>query len=183
MATKAYSIRKKLRGFKMVTSLTRTSIQGRSGGAAWPIAAYRLDQVGYLHGLSLDKGAVAMESEADPELIATVLTGHRAKPRTRRVLLVIAIVPILIVFGVIPLGRSSVVSHRKQVAQTVPCSAEQLTKWLEGGNTSDPKVKLRGATILGGVTAGVIECGQSRYRYTLGSKEPKRVLNLVKLDS
>ncbi|MEN9609168.1 MAG: hypothetical protein RLZZ06_1099 [Actinomycetota bacterium] len=183
MATKADSIRKKLRGFKMVTSLTRTSIQGRSGGAAWPIAANRLDQVGYLHDLSWGKGAVAMQSEADPELIATVLTGHRAKPKTRRYLLVTAIVPLLIVFSVIPLGKSPVVLHPKQAAQTNLCSAEQLTKWLEGDITSDPKVKLRGATILGGVTAGVIQCGQSRYSYTLGSKEPKRVLNFVKLDS
>jgi hypothetical protein len=150
---------------------------------AWPVLARRLDNQGFLDGIEISKRKVFLRTQADFSLIRALQSGHGKKSKLPTFVLATASLMLIGFLSLIPLGSGS--EGRVVKNKTTPinhCDYKNLSKWLEGVS-ENPEALAKEATILGGVTVGIIECKGSRYSYTLGSEKPKRVLKLQKLDS
>lgn len=152
-------------------------------GLGWPALAKKLDNQGVLAGIELKSGRVSLTTSADLPLLRALVQGHGRKSKF------VPIVSGLALFVVI--GATSFLTLVGNVKQgkivkpdTVvnPCDYSMLRKWLTG-TAENNHVQLKQSSILGGISSGVIECEGTRYSYTLGSEEPKRVLKLQELDS
>jgi hypothetical protein len=120
----------------------------------------------------------------DLETVQRLLAGRASNSKLPKFALAGIGIPILAVLCVVPLGNVAKVSHPVKVSKKVidTCSPDAISSWIEGAGESG-YIKALSTSVLGGVTVGTLECKGSRYSYTLGSEEPKRVLKLQKLDS
>jgi hypothetical protein len=120
----------------------------------------------------------------DLETVQRLLAGRATKSKLSKVFLAGIGVPIVALLSFVPLGSGASVTHPEKVSKNViePCSAQSISGWIEGSGESGV-IKALSTSVLGGVTVGTLDCNGSRYSYTLGSEEPKRVLKLQKLDS
>ena len=172
------------RGLTLEVGLEGTSLWSGLRGLPWPVVARRLDLMGQLRALNYARGRVVMVSNCEADHVVSSFGRHRtrAKSKTGKRWLLI-IIPVLIVLSMVPLGSrpKSITPTPKVVVNQ--CSVTAIENWLAGKFPSSSKVKILESAVLGGVTSGLLECDQVRYSYALGSKEPKRVLNLRKLDS
>ena len=184
MANKSDVVRRRISGLRLNTNQLNTRIRHGFLSKPWPQLANKLDSLGWLESISITNGEVLIDSVADPNLISQVIAGHRTKSKIHKPMVLSIAVVVLIVLSLIPLGKSpKVVPKQVASAKLSPCSDSLIEQWLEGHLIKGSPIKALDTSILGGVTAGIVECKGARYSYTLGSKEPKRVLNLRKLDS
>ncbi len=152
-------------------------------GFAWPILAKRLEIQGAFKGVHCKKGKVFLSAEDNGLLLSSLHRSHARKSKFKPVLLASLAMPVLVFATITPLGSKhdqSVLVQKQVVAN--PCEEGQLRNWLTTGE-EDGSINALETSILGGVISGTFECLDTRYSYTLGSEEPKRVLKLQKLDS
>ena len=169
--------------FRLSTNQGDITIRLKAKAVPWPVTASRLDKAGLLKSIQVCGNEVQLNSAADEEQVKQLLAGHRKSRKPKLRYLFVPLVPILVIASLLPLGHSmkGAAEHLSGVKQE--CSDEVISKWLEGGIQNVKQLSLISTTVLGGVTSGTLQCKDSRYSYTLGSKEPKRVLNLKRLDS
>ena len=160
-----------------------TVLRTRQLTQSWPVIAKKLDDQGRLENLRFSEGQVTLATRLSSHTLENLLKGHAKPKATKKALAIALMVAALGVFASIPLGQSQVTLKPKPIVKASdPCRISMLQDWLLGTKSIE-EPRLGKTSVLGGVTVGTIECNGSRYSYTLGSKEPKRVLNLKKLNS
>jgi hypothetical protein len=169
--------------FRLFTDMGETTIRLKSKAVAWPVTASKLDKVGLLKSIQFSGNEVQLSSAADEDQVKRLLTGHRKSRKLRLRYLLVPVIPAVVTASLVPLGPAQNVATEHLSLAKQECSDELITKWLEGNDQKASHLNLISTTVLGGVTSGTLQCKDSRYSYTLGSKEPKRVLNLKRLDS
>jgi hypothetical protein len=155
-----------------------------AGNNSWPKFANRLQSLGFLVGIDTRMKRIKLIVSEDFETVRRLLDGRASKSKLPKVFLAGIGVPIVALLSLVPLGSGASVSHPEKVSKKViyPCSPNIISSWIEGSVESGV-IKALSTSVLGGVTVGTLDCNGSRYSYTLGSEEPKRVLKLQKLDS
>lgn len=179
---KADVIRKN--GFKMTQHLDYVEVVPSRWNKAWPKLASRFQSLGALKGFETGARGTKMTVGLELDVIEAMIAGRRRKSRFPKALSFSLLVPVLVVASLIPMKKGEVerIPVKVSRSQTGPCSLDAIGRWLQdAGETED--IQIQGTSILGGVTVGTLVCKGSRYSYTLGSEEPKRVLKLQKLDS
>lgn len=173
-----------VRGLTLEVGLDGTSLWSGLRGIPWPVFARRLDLMGQLKALNYASGRVVMVTNCEADDVVSSFGSHRtrAKSKTGKRWLLI-LIPVLFVLSMVPLGPSPNSINPRPKAVVNQCSVTAIENWLAGKFPTSSKVKVLESAVLGGVTSGLLECDQVKYSYALGSKEPKRVLNLRKLDS
>lgn len=150
---------------------------------SWPQIAMKLDVAGLSPEISQGKTQTFIRVNALADVCRDIIAGHKMGRKTKPIWFLIGAIPIVVIAGTILLGHKVSPATTKITHEIdSSCSEEMIIGWLEG-RTNSGEVKLLETSVLGGITAGSIQCKDSRYKYTLGSKEPKRVLNLELLDS
>lgn len=173
----------KARGFRAKQSKGLVEIRSTLTGIAWPVLAKRLEIQGAFKEVRFQNGKVFLSAEENGLHLSSLHRRHARNSKVKPFILAGLAIPILVVLTTTPLGSKvdqSEISH--QEAERNPCEDAQLRKWLTTGN-EEADIKSLETSLLGGVISGTLECLESRYSYTLGSDEPKRVLKLQKLDS
>lgn len=163
---------------------SRIRVGNRNLATTWPVIAKRLEVQGDLGAVNLTESEVSLDAKFDSVELRNWLQGHR-KTSTfpKRWLLMWASLVLVGVLACMPLGERKVILKSSNHANTIDtCSTSELENWLLGKQTLDTPT-LGKSTSIGGIVVGTMECKGSRYSYTLGLKEPKRVLNLKKLNS
>ncbi len=151
---------------------------------AWPHLLKRFEIAGFKANVDVKKRATTISVSASESQLRAILGGHARQNRVSKVWVVIPLVLILGVLASIPLvpATSKTPPAKPEGPTTDQCAESNIIQWLQGKSTSSAIQPLE-ISLLGGITAGTVQCKGSRYRYTLGSKEPKRVLNLIRLDT
>lgn len=173
-------------GFSAVQHADLLELFVDRGNNSWPKFAKRLQGLGYLLAVETRMTRVKLLLSVDLETVQRMLSGRKGKTKMPRYVLFAFAVPITVLLAFLPLGNSAKIATPVQVVKTEirPCSQVAITNWIEGEGEGESEVlKVLTTAVLGGVTVGTLECKGSRYSYTLGSEEPKRVLKLQKLDS
>lgn len=152
-------------------------------GTPWPILARKLEGHGVLAGIEFQGGKITLRTSAQMPFLRALVQGHGKKPRLPKFLLAATAIPVVVIASMVPLGvESEKTTVVEKISPVNPCNVSQLTNWLEGKGDGAHISPLE-TSVLGGVTVGILECSGSRYSYTLGSGDTKRVLKLQKLDS
>ena len=174
----------RISGYLAVQHLEALELTVSAGNNSWPKFANRLQSLGFLIGIEIRMKRIKFFVSEDLETVQRLLAGRTRKAKLPKFLLAGIGIPILAVFCAVPLGNISNVSQPMKVSKRViePCSPDAISSWIEGAGESG-HISAISASVLGGVTVGTLECKGSRYSYTLGSEEPKRVLKLQKLNS
>jgi hypothetical protein len=174
----------RISGYLAVQYLDVLELNVSAGNNSWPKFANRLNGLGYLVGIETRMKRVKLIVSEDLETVRRLLDGRARKLKLPNFVMAGIGVPILVVLGFMPLGHMAKAPQPVTVSQKViePCSAQAISSWIEGSGESGV-IKALSTSVLGGVTVGTLDCNGSRYSYTLGSEEPKRVLKLQKLDS
>lgn len=179
---KAKGIR--LAGYKINQQLDHVELIPSPWNKTWPKLASRFQSLGVLKGVLTQARGAKMIVALEPDAIVAMISKRHRKRQLPKIFAFGMLVPVLVLASLIPLKKGSTERIPAQVVKSVsqPCSLDIIGRWLQGAGESD-YVKMLGTSVLGGVTAGTLECKGTRYSYTLGSEEPKRVLKLQKLDS
>lgn len=173
----------KAKGFNARATDGIVQISPALTGFAWPILAKRLEIQGALRGVHFLNGKVFLRAEENGLHLSSLHRGHARKSKFKPFLLASLAIPVLVLAATTPLGsRDDQSPLVLKQAVTNPCEEALLRNWLTTGS-EDGDIKTIETSILGGVITGTFECLDTRYSYTLGSEEPKRVLKLQKLDS
>ena len=152
-------------------------------GTPWPILARKLAGHGVLAGIEFQAGKITLRTSAQMPFLRALVQGHGKKSRVPKFLLAATAIPVVVSASMVPLGvKSEQTIAVEKISPVNPCDVSQLTKWLEGKGDGAHISPIE-TSVLGGVTVGILECSGSRYSYTLGSGDTKRVLKLQKLDS
>lgn len=176
--------RTRLKGYRVIQQLEGLELVPNPWNGSWLKFASRLQSLGALEHVDASSRTPKLFVSVDASVIKSMLSGRRIARRFPKVAAFGLTLPVLLVLGVMPLGskpsvQSDVVTSKIKINS---CSPETIGKWLQGSGESQEIMPL-GTSVLGGVTVGTLECKGSRYSYTLGSEEPKRVLKLQKLNS
>jgi hypothetical protein len=171
-------------GYQLQNGDRSMHIRTRGWSHAWPVLAHKLEKHQALKGLEPSVGGgVTLVAELTETTLMNLLSSHRAQSKKLKAWLIGLILPMIALLAFIPLGGGEVQSKKITISQPIdPCGVPTLEAWLMGTGTV-VEARLEKSTSLGGVVVGTLECKGSRYSYTLGSKEPKRVISLKKLDS
>lgn len=174
----------RIHGYKMHQRMKHLEVVPSRWNKSWPKLANRFQTIGVLKGLEISTKGTVMIVALELDAVAALIAGRRRKSNLRKVIGFSMLTPVLVIASFIPLKNGGVEQIPLKVATrpSEPCSLEALGRWLQGAGESED-IKIQGTSILGGVTVGTLDCKGSRYSYTLGSEEPKRVLKLQKLDS
>jgi hypothetical protein len=153
-------------------------------GKAWPQLVKKFEVADIKVEVALKGKSTVISVFASEAELRTVIEGHASSKSFTRSWFVIPIFASLMALLFIPLGTPKSEQPKKQVVESPKneCSNSNIIRYLEMGETSNVIQPIQ-ISFLGGITAGTIECKGSRYSYTLESKEPKRVLNLNRLDT
>lgn len=176
--------RTRLKGYRVIQQLEGLELVPNPWNGSWLKFASRLQSLGALEYVDASSRTPKLYVSLDADVVKSMLSGRRIARRLPRVAAYGLILPVLLVLGVMPLGPKPSVQNDVVIPKTKinPCSPEVISQWLQGAGESQEITPL-GTSVLGGVTVGTLECKGSRYSYTLGSEEPKRVLKLQKLNS
>ena len=174
----------RISGYLAVQLLDALELSVSVGNNSWPKFANRLQGLGLLIGIETRMKRVKLIVSEDLETVQRLLAGRASKAKLPKFVMAGIGIPVLAVLGFMPLAHEANAPRPVTISQKViePCSAHAISSWIQGAGESD-EIKVLSTSVLGGVTVGTIECKGSRYSYTLGSEEPKRVLKLQKLDS
>ena len=174
----------RLSGYQAVQHFETLELTVSAGNNSWPKFASRLQGLGLLIGIETRMKRVKLIVSEDLETVQRLLAGRASKAKLPKFVMAGVGVPVVAVLGFMPLAHEANAPRPVTISQKViePCSAQAISSWIQGAGESD-EIKVLSTSVLGGVTVGTIECKGSRYSYTLGSEEPKRVLKLQKLDS
>jgi hypothetical protein len=174
----------RMNGFKMTQRLDHVEVVPSRWNKAWPKLASRFQSLGVLKGFDVGARGATMAVGLELDVIEAMISGRQRKRRFPKVIGLGLLVPVLVFASLIPTkhGGDKRIPVKVSSAQSKSCSLDFVGRWLQGVDESE-EIKILGTSMLGGVTAGTLECKGSRYSYTLGSEEPKRVLKLQKLDS
>ena len=175
----------RMNGFKLTLHQDHVEVMPSHLNKAWPKLAGRFQMLGVLKGFETGAQGTKMIVGLELGVIETMISGQRRrKGRFRKALGISLIIPVLVVASLIPMKSGAVerIPVKVSTRQSEPCSLDAIGRWLQGAGESED-IKIQGSSVIGGVTAGTLDCNGSRYSYTLGSEEPKRVLKLQKLDS
>lgn len=174
----------RMAGYKLTKQLDHVDLVPSKWNKSWPKLARRFQSLGALKGFETGTQGATMKIALELDVIQNMISGRGRKRRFPKALAIGLVVPLLVVASLIPIqkGDTERIALKVATRQTQPCSLEAIGRWLQGVGKSE-EIEIRGTSVLGGVTAGTLECKGSRYSYTLGSEEPKRVLKLQKLDS
>lgn len=152
-------------------------------GMSWPILARKLEGYGVLDGIEFQAGEITLRTSAQMPFLKALVQGHGKKSGLPKFILAATAIPVIVTASMVPLGvESEQTKVVEKISPVNPCGDSQLTNWLEGNGDADYIIPIE-TSVLGGVTVGILECSGSRYSYTLGSGDTKRVLKLQKLDS
>ena len=174
----------RLAGYKMTQLYEHVELVPRRWNKAWPKLADRFQSLGALKSLETGVQGIKIFVSLDLAVVEAMITGRRRPRRFPKVIAFGILVPVLILASLIPIKSGVVerIPEKVTTSSSQPCSLDAIGRWLQGtGETED--IKIQGTSVLGGVTVGTLDCKESRYSYTLGSEEPKRVIKLQKLDS
>ena len=170
-------------GYAIQTTSYGARLRNTFWSIPWPVLAQKLDSQSKLEKLELSDGSVTMESNLPEDILRNLLLGHRRDRKWNSWWISAALVPVIGIFACVPLSEPRAQAKPVIVAKAIdPCNLATIEDWLLGSrNSGEPQ--LGRSVSLGGVTVGTVECRNAKYSYTLELKEPKRVLNLKKLDS
>ena len=174
----------RISGYLAVQHLEALELTVSAGNNSWPKFANRLQSLGCLIGIEIRMKRIKFFVSEDLETVQRLLAGRASKAKLPKFVMAGVGVPVVAVLGFMPLAHEANAPRPVTISQKViePCSAHAISSWIQGAGESD-EIKVLSTSVLGGVTVGTIECKGSRYSYTLGSEEPKRVLKLQKLNS
>ena len=174
----------RFRGYRVVQQLDFAEVIPNWGNSTWPKVANRFQSLGVLLRIDVNSKRPSLQVSIDSDSVRAMLSGRRRSRKAPKVAVLGLALPALLLLSAIQLGTKHPVQEKLIVVKTVinPCSPEIIGRWLQGAGESS-EITPMGASVLGGVTVGTLKCNGSRYSYTLGSEEPKRVLKLQKLDS
>lgn len=171
-------------GYKIFQHFDHVELMPSYWNKNWPKLASRFESLGALRGLETGAQGTKMIVDLDVRVIEGMISGRRLKRRFPRLIGFGLLVPVLVFASLLPL-KNGIPERRPDKAAlsaNQSCSLDAVGRWLRGLGESED-IKMLGTSVLGGVTAGTLECKGTRYSYTLGSEEPKRVMKLQKLDS
>lgn len=173
----------RFRTFRLMPNESRTKLRVGAIGVAWPVVAKRLEIQGHLGALEHDGNYVLMSSKLNESDLKANLQRHRKVKPARKIWIIIPSLMLIAIISCIPLGEEKhAIEAHPAIQIREDCDTSLIGSWLLGeGDFS--YLKLGKSSSLGGVVVGTLECKGERYSYTLGSRDPKRVLNLRKLDS
>lgn len=174
----------RVRGYRVIQQLDFAEVIPNWGNSTWLKVANRFQSLGVLLNIDVNSKRPSLQVSIDSDAVRAMLSGRSRSRKAPKVAVLGLVLPALLLLSTIPLRTMHPTQKEIVVVKSVinPCSPETIGRWLQGAGESSAITPM-GASVLGGVTVGTLKCNGSRYSYTLGSEEPKRVLKLQKLDS
>lgn len=181
-AVESRSIR--ISGYRALQHLDALELVANRSNSSWPKFAKRLQVLGFLNGIETTGDRTSLFVSLDVETVQGILAGRARRKKIPIWMGFGAAIPVFMVLAFVPLGSKAPVEHRSTVSKHVsnPCALAAISEWIQGAG-EQVEIKALSTSLMGGIEVGTLECKGSRYSYTLGSEEPKRVLKLQKLDS
>ncbi len=174
----------RISGYRAIQHLESLELVANRFNSSWPKLANRLQSLGFLRGIQVLSNRTSLFVSLDVETVQGIIAGRARRKKVPKWIGFGAAIPVLAALAFVPLGSSAPIQHHANAHKhdLDPCALDSISEWIQGAGES-AEIKSLSASLLGGITVGTLECNGSRYSYTLGSEEPKRVLKLQKLDA
>lgn len=170
--------------FKISVKQGFTEVRTTTWSKSWPKIAQKFLDFGVLREIKPRGRNITFVVELNKDQVVQILSGRSQKSKgNTRVIIWLSITGIIIA-SLFPLGKQMKGISAVRVPNNLghSCTTLEVSKWLRGDSKTN-RMTILETSVIGGITSGTLLCESTKYSYTLGSKEPKRVLKLQKLDT